>query len=298
MFKKVSLLSLFLILSVLAVPLSAAAQAPLAFASISVDLWPEFDRPNMLVMYLFTLPSSASLPVEVKVRIPADAALNAVAGCEAEGNCFDAEYTQAKDGAWTVLTIQAAQPSLRVEYYDPALKRDGQARSFTYTWPGDFAVDSMKITVQQPLGATDLQIKPAMFNPLTGQDGMNYYVMDAGALAQNQPVTIELSYRKDGDALSSNNISVEASEPLDSTESGRSGLSAAMPIVLGALGVLLIVGGGVWYWRSGRQSYRPVRVRMRQRKSGRAAAETSAGDASGFIYCHQCGKRATAGDRF
>jgi hypothetical protein len=60
---------------------------------------------------------------------------------------------------------------------------------------------------------------------------------------------------------------------------------------------LLLGGGAYWYWRSGRQQApEPKRKRGARRSSSERIEE--AGEVSGHIYCHQCGKRAAQGDRF
>lgn len=60
------------------------------------------------------------------------------------------------------------------------------------------------------------------------------------------------------------------------------------------LGLVLIGGGGYWYWRSGQQES-PAKARRRRRAPRQ---ETAAAFTQEAIYCHQCGKRAGAGDRF
>ena len=68
---------------------------------------------------------------------------------------------------------------------------------------------------------------------------------------------------------------------------------AALPWVLGVMGVLLIVGGGAWYYFSGREN-RQERPRRKRRVAELAEAE----DVEGHVYCSNCGKRASSGDRF
>lgn len=293
MLKKFTLLLLLLIL---ALPLPALAQADLSLAALSVELWPEFDRPTVLVMYQMSLAPGVSLPAQVRVRIPVNAgAPNAVAVCQAAGNCFNTQYEQRSEGAWSVLTIQATLPDIRVEYYDPGLSKDGPTRRYTYTWPGDYAVEAMKVSVQQPTSAQNLHLKPAMFNLSTGENGLSYYDLEAGALAAGQTFSIDLDYQKSDDKLTYNNLPVAPSNPLNSPESGRSSLTSLLPVGLGLLGLLLMVGGGLWYWRSGRQ---PVPAQKGRRRHRPTAQTETVEAAENVVYCHQCGRRAAPGDRF
>lgn len=292
MFKKTLLL--VTLLSLIIAP-AAYAQSNISFSKVLVELWPEFDRPNMLAMYSITLAQNVSLPTVVRIRIPAGASVNAVAVCQANTGCFDTEYTQETQTGWNAVVIQATLPDLRVEFYDPSLDTTIVDRRYTYRWPGDYAAGEFKIEVQQPTDATRMQIKPGTFSPLKDEQGLTIYSLDAGALNSGQTLEIEIGYHKETDTLSSSAMSVEPIEPLEEVNSGPYSLTSALPVVLGLVGVALIVGGGLWYWRSGLQ---PSESRGERRKRRRSAVKVPQAGPGEYIYCVQCGKRATAGDRF
>jgi hypothetical protein len=294
MLKKLT--TLILLLACL-IPTGSRAQNQTSFASLAVDLWPEFDKPSMLVLYQFTLSPQTKLPAEIRLRIPASAGVpNAVATCQPDGGCFNTNYQQEPAEDWSVLVFQATLPDLRVEYYDPQLTKDGTKRNFEYTWPGDYAVENFNIRVQQPVGAKDMLVKPGTFSAAVADDGFTYYSLDAGSVPAGQTVEVVISYDKTTDELSSSSMRVEPSEPLSSATIGRNSLTSALPIVLGALGLALIIGGGVWYWKSGRQKPQPSRSHRNRRKASPATGASV--NAEGNVYCHQCGKRAAPGDRF
>jgi len=291
-------LSIFLLsLVLLFVPFATRAQQGMTLSKVAVDLWPEFDRPTMLVIYHITLPAQTSLPVEMNLRIPATVgAPNAVAAKQPDGSLVTIPYTQQADGDWSRLVFQTNSKDVQVEYYDPGLQKTGDQRHFEYTWPGDYAVDAFIIEVQQPTGATEMQVKPGTISSREGDDGLKYYRMDVGALTAGQQFQITVDYKKNTDELSASSVPVEASGPLNDTNFGIASMTSILPWFLGGIGLLLIVGGGVWYWQSGRQKARPEREAHRRNKSGESPAVDTA-DASN-IYCHQCGKRASNGDKF
>ena len=279
------------------IPFGASAQTQPSLASLTVDLWPEFDKPSMLVMYQFTLSPQVRLPAEISLRIPASAGVpHAVANCQPDGGCFNAPFNQQPAGEWSELTFQATLPDLRVEFYDPALTRDGSKRHYEYTWPGDYAVESFKIRVQEPEGAENMVVKPGTFSAGPADDGLTYYSLDAGSVPAGQTVQVVIDYDKNTDTLSNSSMPVQPSEPLSGETSGRTSLTSALPFVLGLVGLALIIGGGVWYWRSGRQKPQPVQARRNRRKTASAPVSNEA--VEGNVYCHQCGKRAAPGDRF
>jgi len=272
------------------------AQGTPTFSTLNVDLWPEYDAPGVLVINRATLPVSASLPVDLTLRIPADAGEpNAVAVREPGGTLRTVNYTRKIDGEWALINFTATSPEIQIEYYDPALVKQGKGKQYVYRWPGDYPVDSLTIQVQQPVGAQGMTLSPAADSSETGQDGLVYYTKRVGAVPGGQTFNLQVDYQKEADTLSAESLQVKPSAPVTDAPTTARSLRTALPWMLGILGVGLLVGGGLWYWQSGKGKARPE---PRRRRRTSAAAESQVTDASGDIYCHQCGKRAGSGDRF
>ena len=275
----------------------AQAQQDITLSVVKVDLWPEFDRPTMLVIYHITLPDQAILPATISLSIPTAAGTpNAVAIKQPDGALITIPYTQEADGDWSRLVFQATAAEVQVEYYDPGLQKSGDQRHYEYTWPGDYAVEAFDIEVQQPTGATEMRFKPGTVTARQGDDNLTYYRMNVGPLNAGQQFQITVDYKKSTDELSASSVPVEPSGPLNDPNSGIASMPSILPWFLGGVGLLLIVGGGVWYWVTGRQKTRPQREPHRRRKP--AEIQTADNTAGSNIYCHQCGKRASTGDRF
>lgn len=279
---------------------AARAQGLLSLSSLEVDLWPEYDRPEMLVIYRITLPANITLPVDLSLRIPAAAGEpSAVAVVQpsstGEKSLFTIPYERTVSGDWGEINLTATMPELQLEYYDPGLVRQGAARQFEFNWPGDYAVEALSVQVQQPVGARELSISPASGSGVTGQDGLLYYNKQVGSLTAGQTFSLSINYQKDSDTLSASSLTVQPGAPVSEVSSSQVSLRPYLPWGLGILGVLLIAGGGLWYWRSGRGGKEPEGTR-RRRKPASAAREAS--QPAEPVYCHSCGKRAAPGDRF
>ncbi|MEJ2599003.1 MAG: zinc ribbon domain-containing protein [Anaerolineales bacterium] len=287
---------------VLLMPFAVRAQAPLTLPSAEVELWPEYDQPDMLVIYHFTLPSSVSLPYNMTVRIPASVGdPHAVAAGQPDGGLFKLPYTEEVSGQWTSLKFSATTTEIQIEYYDQNLQKNGANRHFVYNWPGDYAVDSLVVQVQQPVDASDMQISPNLSTTHRGTtDNLLYYSAEEGAMKAGQSFTLTIDYKKSNDELSAPTVPVQPSAPLNSTPTSRLTLASLLPWILGMLGVLLIVGGGTWYWLSGREKNAPAQRRVRRKAAPVEGDNTKAktDPDGGFLYCHNCGKRASSGDRF
>lgn len=296
LFVIVSMIAIFI--AVIAAPVKA--QSPITFSALEVDLWPEYDRPSVLVIYRITLASTISLPVDLSVRIPAVAGdPHAVAVRQLDGGLFSVAYDRQVAGEWAEISFTATMPEVQIEYYDPRLTIQGDARQFEFTWPGDYAVEAMTIQIQQPFGATDLRTSPGLGSGVAGQDGLVYYNSQVGAMPAEQTFNITVNYNKSGSGLSAENLVVQPSAPVEgSSTDWRNQLMSFLPWGLAVLGIVLIVGGGLWYWQSGKQKEERPQPRRRRRGSADAPEMMSASSPGGEVYCHQCGRRASPGDRF
>jgi hypothetical protein len=287
----------FTLFLLIAYPWAVRAQNALSLPSVEVDLWPEYDQPLMLVIYHITLPETLNLPAEISISIPEEAGSPSAVAIRQGGNLINAVYNMEAGEEWSKVRLTATSPQVQIEYYDPRLQKDGASRHFEYTWPGDYAVESLTIQVQRPAQATEMRISPSLGSGVTGQDGLTYYTAEVGSLSGGQTFTIALDYEKETDDLSVAAVDLEPSLPVTENTAGRMTISSTLPWILGLLGLLLIVGGGIWYWRSG-QEQPQSRPRPRRRGS-KVEAEAKPPAAEGdYLYCPNCGKRASPGDRF
>ncbi len=294
MFKRF-LVFAFLISLLLPVGVQAQGNA-VRLSFLQVDLWPEYDAPEMLVIMRAQLAADVPLPADLVFRIPAAVGQpNAVAVRQPDGALLNAMYEIQTDDQWVYVNITATAPEVQLEYYDPQLEKDGADRHYEYSWMSDYDVESMLVLVQQPVGARQMSVEPDLGEFQLGSDGLQYYIMEIGAPAAGDVVNVNIDYQKDSDTLSFESFQVQPSEPIADDSQGRSefDLMSLLPWLLGGLGLLLVVGGIVWYWQSGREAPQP-RKTSRSRKPGAGIAANSVDD----TYCHQCGKRASGGDRF
>lgn len=276
-----------LLLALLIAPAGATAQAGVTFDRVTVQLWPEFDQPSMLVIYDFTMAEGTPLPVNVSLRIPAEANLIAVAYAPA-GNLLNVPYQEpVEENGWQVVTVPVETDAIyHIEYYAP-LERSGDQREYFYVWPGDYAVNTFSVSFKIPVDTTEYSTDPQMGEVISADSGQTILELEASNLPAGEQFPIQLAYTKTSDRLSVADQPLETGIVDESTQ-GRISLSFYLPYILGGLGILLILTGGLYFWQ-----YSKGRTRPRLRHTAREA-ETTGGE----IYCHQCGKRAQPGDRF
>ncbi len=282
------------LVGILLVPTLARAQGEVTLQTLDIQLWPEYDQPSMLVIMDFSVAPSTSLPISLTMRIPARTELLALAR-EENDNFFvipsEATVTQ---GEWKLITFQITDLNIyRIEYYDPLVK-NGAQRSYDFTWPGSYAVANFRIKVQEPVGATGTSTAPQLTDFGPEPDGFVYYRSALTSLAGGENYRLSVSYSKANDDLSVSNVPVQPVMPDASGQFSLPPLNEMLPWLFGIIGLLLVAGGGFWYWQSSRAVAAPKR--KRKRPARRPASE--AGDAADSMYCHQCGKRAQSVDRF
>lgn len=268
------------------------------FDNLEVAMWPEFDRPETLVIYQISLPSDLTLPAEVRIPVPSEyGSPNAVAFRDAGGNLVLADHQQEDHGDWSVLRVETESPFVWVEYYAD-LWREGDQRAFTFPWPGGVELDTLSYTVQLPAAGSAMQVSPGgTFGQ--GEDGLVYYSGSLGSVPASAPAQISFSYANaSGDLTEDAEIPRQIIERPQDTSGGTPGLESLLPYVLGAFGLLLLVGGG-WLFYRGRKdkSTRSRPNRRRRKKRGGDKGSEKELDA-GSVFCHVCGTKSSLSDRF
>lgn len=285
--QKIILLVVFTLFLGLAGPAPVGAQSAPVLEELVIQIWPEYDQPAALVIYDFKV-AQESLPATLKIRVPKDGNIFAVAQDTSQGLMNVPYEPPVTEGDYDVLTLALTESSFyRVEYYAP-LQRNGITRLYGLTWPGDYAVTSLQVLVQKAVGARNLQTQPSL-TELPGPDGFIYAQGEFKDLPAGQAFELSLQYEKDDDKLSA------AGQPpsmpgLEQAQGSTFSLTQALPWLAGGLGVALILGGLLWYWQSGRAG-QANRAASRKRHSTQPTTEEQ-------MYCSQCGKRAESNDRF
>lgn len=284
---------LFLILALgvmFVFPSFASAQNDAAISNMTVQLWPEYDQPSMLVIADFQVAADTSLPVDLTFRIPQEANLFAVASLTSDGTFLNALFDGPKaEAEWQVFTLTISENTVyRFEYYQP-LSFNGGQRTFSYLWDGAYAVDQLHVLVLEPKDVTSFSMSP-VYASISQQNGSNYYDSGFVKLAKGEQFTLNLQYEKTTDTLVAPPQGIQPVVPLDESTAGRVSLNNYLPYIIGGLGVVLIVGGIAYYWQAGSTSSK----RSRRRSHAHVEREDDGEDA----YCPQCGTRARNADRF
>jgi hypothetical protein len=279
----------------------AKAQDYAAIDQLEIALWPDYDRHATLVIYHAQLPADTELPAQVQLPMPAEVGNPYAAAWEAEdGELLVADYSMETQDDWNVVTLTTGSLNAQLEYYLD-YEQAGVKRTLVFTWPSGFAVGDLSYEVQEPATAEDLQIVPPPENSIIGTDGLSYERASLGQIGVDQSIQIQLSYSNPTDQLSVDTIVTSEQPPRISSvaaEGGTPDIRQILPWFLGGLGICFVVVGGVLYFQSRRKPHTAKkRSRVRTRVKTPQKDVNSGAGASAF-YCHQCGTKVSASDRF
>jgi hypothetical protein len=274
----------------LLIPNHVEALGNVHISTLSVNIWPEYDQPAVLMIYAITLAPDTTLPASLSIRIPADAQINAVAVMDAANGLINIPFDNTPNGKWSELKMTSSFQQVQVEFYTPLVKK-GIARHVAFDWAGDYAIDSLEVNFLKPFGAENvtMSLNPTQTGP--GQDGLTNYKIRADHLAAGQSFSLTIDYQRNTDDLSISSLPVQAVATPGPDTPGRVSMTGILPWLLGGIGLLLIIGGIFWFVNWQRSS----QVSRKYKKVSVSKHEENDDD---FIYCHQCGKRAQPGDVF
>lgn len=291
----------------LAIPwVHVLAQTPLEIETLQVDIWPEYDKPSALVIYHLTIAASSTLPAQVSLRIPRQAnAPYSLAMKDVDGLLYNLKYDQAVDGDYIRVNFTAASTEIQLEYYDPSLDRNGNARNYNFHWPGDYPVHSMALRLQQPVNASGMQLSKTTLKMGAGakaEDGLTYYVVPIdGSIPAGQSFDVSFSYNKPDSVLSSSQAPVQPVRTVTGNASLATGLVAPSGNIIWiglGIGLVLVLIGILWYYNLQRANSATVSDGRRRHNAQPHFQQNMAVLATEAIYCHQCGKRAGPSDTF
>jgi hypothetical protein len=260
-----------------------------AIDSLVIELWPDYDKPSVLVLLSGTLPFDTNLPATVTLPLPENAQFHVIARIDSKDGVMKDDITSspAPPDAMTFIT-----PDLRfrLEFYLPYTVNDNQ-RSFDYTWVANLSVSELQLKVQRPVSASSFHTEPEHENIVMAENRLAYYVFPAHHVPAGQPSSVHVEYKMIGTQLTAE--SLRPSSPVKQTPESPIGSAASsginwplVAIVVGGLIVLMVV---VWYIVSNRATAhidRPSHARAKDKGQSRSK------------FCYNCGEPVDKEDKF
>ncbi len=295
---RVSMKRLLLILAfaslLLTGPVQAQEEAP-TLASLQVSIWPEYDRPEVLVIYRAELDADVSLPVLLEIAVPARVGQpNAVAYVDEVGQRLNQPYTTRVEGDLLIVSFELGADQFQLEYYD-ALPVDTEGlRTYTFTYTADYATAALNLDVQQPPTAEGFLLTPVPTAIVDGGDGLTYHLVEAGSIAMGEVREWTLSYVKDNAELSLDSVPAPVQAAATPAADGGAGDSTVWIFLIAFVALVGVGVTGYWLGHRTQAASRaagPVQRPQKRRGSGKGqrSPQTRPATGQGVRFCHQCG---------
>lgn len=266
---------------------------------LEVEIWPDYDRPSVLVLLTGTLPEDTNYPARIVLSIPENATINAVARVDESGSMFsDLEVDDSVPGQLTITTME---PTFRVEYYVP-YSAEGNQRNFTFEWQSNLTVNELMATVQQPSLADEINLSPEAIGVNNRPDGLLYHTLPVREVPAGENYSLEMSYNLLRPQLSAELLGgQQPADPSNITGNvgeQESGFNWRIAVAATAFGIAL--AAGVWLLLGYRQSRRRISKPrpVRRSRGKRTTPSINQDSTSRANFCHECGQRLTKGDKF
>ncbi|TEU01143.1 MAG: hypothetical protein E3J30_01200 [Anaerolineales bacterium] len=209
---------IILLLLLMLSPSRGIAQSEARLESLKVSLWPEYDRPGVLVLYEARLSPETALPAVIRLPLPDMVkAPHAVAAWYPDGQLDDnVEWHVVQEGAQAFLDIETPTTGVWVEFYS-ALDVQEENRSFDFLIPGGIEIADLTVEVMHPVGASEVKVMPEG-KVEEADNGLMFTDIGLGARSASDEQEITLSYIKPSSTMLSEPLQLGSASPLERLE--------------------------------------------------------------------------------
>lgn len=276
---------------------AASPSAGPAVAWMTVEIWPEYDDPRVLVIYRGTLASSETTPTDFSFVVPRGAQIHMAGGIGPDGAHIHGDFdTEQREEGLVEVSYRLDVPDFYMEfYYDPLT--GGEDRSFTYPVVSPSHVATLAVSVQEPLRAQGFEVSPRAEEVVRDDRGFAYHVLRRSEVAAGTSSPVAITYRKNDrePSVASGDGSAESSSPgggwtLPGGEE-MGDLLAILAILLAAATTYILV----FRWQRAAPAD-PASDAMRS--AGESPVPPSPTSRSVPRFCSQCGNDIALRDRY
>ena len=281
----------------------ALAQTTSALSGMEIELWPEYDKPSMLVIFRGTIAPNVQLPATLTFEIPSKFTPLAVAYRDQQGLLLDLKYTTTVGANTTAITFSAPTTSFQFEYYDNTLDTTIPSRKFNFVWRAPYPIQALTVAIQQPVNSSNFVTTPKTESSV-GADGLTYFKQTRSNVSANESITLDMTYTKNDSILTASTVKPPAAEPVSiATPAAASSNNQTLIItIIAALAVVVVFGGVIWVVRNREESSASAESAPRHRKEKghppRPKEVHPEKSAAAVTFCHQCGEPAAPEDNF
>ncbi len=265
--------------------LAGLLSAPLAqespFNSFIVALWPEYDRPGVLVILTGEIKGDR-LPLRIRTPLPEGDDVAMAMGQEGGGSDLSPLRVSSEEtGRW--IDASFVEQQFQIEFYFNALEQD-ERREGEYLFQINHPLETYHVAVQVPLGGEEFSFSEADVMRIRDDHGLAYMRKSFMGLAADTPKAFSFSYLNESGRLTVNLLQ-EMLEAMPAQEFQTDSQTEAVnryrlptyePYLI--LGVVAVIIGAV-FWKG-------------EKKRGGTSEK------NGKNFCSNCGSRTGGSGNF
>jgi len=255
----------------------------------SVQFWPEYDQPSVLVIYSGRLDSSASLPATVKLALPKgeNVRISGVSGISADGQ-HDHERSEptrktVDAGDKTILSFDTYYQEFQFELYMNPVSGKGK-RDFDFDLPMINEVQTLNVGIKRPVRADGFTVAPTA-QQVRAENGFDDHLYSFSDVAPGREYSFKVSYSR-----ADSQPSIDPDTGRVNTVSSRTRAAVFIVFLIGLFGLGIAAG----FWRMRSAPAKPVKAQPVKKKS--SAKQGAKGSKKNF--CPSCGETAGTGSKF
>lgn len=252
---------------------------PAEISSMTVDIWPEYDDPRVLVIEQGELAPAAEVPTGFSFLVPEGAQVHMAGGVTEDGKHVHAQFRSVqRDDGLTEISYTLDVPHFYMEfYYDPFA--GGEERDFAYPLVSPHPIEELSVRVQQPRRAEGFSVAPFTRQVVQDEKGFVYHLVRWDTLSAGMAKEVAVRYRK-----ADREPSVSPPEPAQAAAAPAVGWSPERILLISGLLLMALAGYGIVVWSKGSDPEpEPAPAKSR------GAASASPPPAGAQRHCTHCG---------
>lgn len=180
-------------------------EAPgLEIGRMKVSIWPEYDEPQLLVIYEGRFKDPSRFPTKARFIVPKGAEISDACSPSPQGGHFCQLFDVENKGNVDEVSLRLPYNNFFLSFYYNPLK-GGEVRDFVYPIRSNYPVDVMEVNIQEPLRSTGFRVDPKPMRVST-EKGFRFFHYSLGISEEDKDsaVKFSISYAKKGNKPSVN----------------------------------------------------------------------------------------------
>ena len=191
----------------------------LRIGRMKVSIMPEYESPDVLVVYEGKFADKDAFPNQVVFTLPKGVTkLTDVCSLSPGGQHFCQLYNIINKGEYNETSVKLPYSDFFIDFkYSPFKIKSGRfTRDFEYIVKLIYPIDTLEVSIQEPLRSSDFKLSPEPMNKVNKKD-LNYYNYTFKDIKEGEDVKFRIRYAKD-DTMPSVDIKFSAMSKQDLIE--------------------------------------------------------------------------------